>query len=104
MDRIDIQKEVHPVGFFDIENQNATYSSIELREKVTTLVSGTIKFLCLLIARRHTVTVQVILITLMRIAMRIFGLFNGVFMHLRFQMYIKSTESSETVRYSTRRI
>lgn len=34
MDRIDIQKEVHPVGFFDIENQNATYSSIELREKV----------------------------------------------------------------------
>ena len=41
MDRIDIQKEVHPVGFFDIENQNATYSSIELREKVTTLVSGT---------------------------------------------------------------
>ena len=34
MDRIDIQKEVHPVGFFDIENQNATYSSIELRKKV----------------------------------------------------------------------
>ena len=34
MDRIDIQKEVHPVGSFDIENQNATYSSIELREKV----------------------------------------------------------------------
>lgn len=34
MDRIDIQKEVHPVGFFDIENQNATYSSMELREKV----------------------------------------------------------------------
>lgn len=34
MDRIDIQKEVHSVGFFDIENQNATYSSMELREKV----------------------------------------------------------------------
>ncbi|WP_270391937.1 hypothetical protein [Mediterraneibacter faecis] len=34
MNRIDIQKEVHQVGFVDIENQNATYSSIELREKV----------------------------------------------------------------------
>ena len=34
MDRIDIQKEVHPVGFFDMENQNATYSSAELRNKV----------------------------------------------------------------------
>lgn len=34
MDRIDIQKEVHPVGFFDMENQNATYTSVELRRKV----------------------------------------------------------------------
>lgn len=34
MDRIDIQKEVHPVGFFDIEKQNASYSSKELRKKV----------------------------------------------------------------------
>ena len=34
MDRIDIQKEVHPVGFFDMENQNAPYSSAELRNKV----------------------------------------------------------------------
>lgn len=34
MDQIDTQKEVHPVGFFDIENRNATYSSMELREKV----------------------------------------------------------------------
>lgn len=34
MDRIDIQKEVHPVGFFDMENQNATYSSDELRNEV----------------------------------------------------------------------
>ena len=34
MDRIDIQKEVHPVGFFDMKNQNATYTSAELRRKV----------------------------------------------------------------------
>ena len=34
MDRIDIQKDVHPVGFFDMENQNATYTSAELRRKV----------------------------------------------------------------------
>ena len=34
MDRIDIQKEVHPVGFFDIEKETSTYSSKELREKV----------------------------------------------------------------------
>lgn len=36
MDRIDIQKEVHPVGFFDMENENSTYSSKELRKKVET--------------------------------------------------------------------
>ena len=34
MDRIDIQKEVQPVGFFEMENQNTTYSSAELRNKV----------------------------------------------------------------------
>ncbi len=34
MDRIDIQKEVHPVGFFDIENESPTYSSAQLRKKV----------------------------------------------------------------------
>ena len=34
MDRIDIQKEVHPVGFFDMENESSTYSSAELRKKV----------------------------------------------------------------------
>lgn len=34
MDRIDIQKEVHPVDFFDMGNQSSTYSSGELREKV----------------------------------------------------------------------
>lgn len=40
-----------------------------------------------------------------RIAMKIFGLFNGVtFMPLRFQMYIKNTESVAAVRYSTRRM
>lgn len=34
MDRIDIQKEVQPVGFFEMENQNTTYSSAELRNEV----------------------------------------------------------------------
>lgn len=34
MDRIDIQKEVHSVDFFDMGNQSSTYSSGELREKV----------------------------------------------------------------------
>lgn len=34
MDRIDIQKEVHPVGFFDMENESSTYSSEDLRKKV----------------------------------------------------------------------
>ena len=34
MDRIDIQKEVHPVGFFDMKNESSTYSSAELRKKV----------------------------------------------------------------------
>lgn len=34
MDQIDIQKEVHPVGFFDMENESSTYSSAELRKKV----------------------------------------------------------------------
>lgn len=36
MDRIDIQKEVHPVGFFDMENEGSTRSSAELRKKVDT--------------------------------------------------------------------
>ena len=34
MDRIDIQKEVHPVDFFDMENKTTSYSSAELRKKV----------------------------------------------------------------------
>lgn len=34
MDRIDIQKEVHPVAFFDIENCAQAPSSEELRERV----------------------------------------------------------------------
>ena len=34
MDRIDIQKQVHPVGFFEMDNQQASCSSEELRRKV----------------------------------------------------------------------
>lgn len=34
MDRIDIQKEVHPVNFFDMENKAMSYSSLELRKRV----------------------------------------------------------------------
>ena len=34
MDRIDIQKQVHPVDFFEMENQQASYSSEDLRKKV----------------------------------------------------------------------
>ena len=34
MDRIDIQKEVHPVDFFNTSNNSQTKSSAELREKV----------------------------------------------------------------------
>lgn len=34
MDRIDIQKEVHPVDFFDMENKKTAYSSAELRKRV----------------------------------------------------------------------
>ena len=34
MDRIDIQKEVHPVDFFSIKDKTAGHSSAELREKV----------------------------------------------------------------------
>ena len=34
MDRIDIQKEVHPVNFFEIANQKSYCSSEELRNKV----------------------------------------------------------------------
>lgn len=34
MDRIDIQKEVHPVNFFEMENKTMSYSSLELRKRV----------------------------------------------------------------------
>ena len=34
MDRMDIQKEVHPVDFFTMKDQRAAYSSAELRKKV----------------------------------------------------------------------
>lgn len=34
MDRIDIQKEVYPVGFFDVANASPAPSSAQLREKV----------------------------------------------------------------------
>ena len=34
MDRIDIQKEVHPVNFFSIAEQKSYYTSEELRGKV----------------------------------------------------------------------
>lgn len=34
MDRMDIQKEVHPVDFFTMKDQRASYSSAELRKKV----------------------------------------------------------------------
>lgn len=34
MDRIDIQKTVHAVGFFEINSANPARSSVELREKV----------------------------------------------------------------------
>lgn len=34
MDRIDIQKQVHPVGFFEMDNQQASCSSEKLRRKV----------------------------------------------------------------------
>ena len=34
MDRIDIQKEVKPVNFFNLENQKESLSSAWIREKV----------------------------------------------------------------------
>ncbi len=34
MDRIDIQKEVHPVGFFDLDQAKPSLSSKEIRDKV----------------------------------------------------------------------
>ena len=34
MDRIDIQKEVKPVNYFELEQENNTMTSKEIREKV----------------------------------------------------------------------
>ena len=34
MDRIDIQKSVHPVSFFGVGNEKSSVSSVEIREKV----------------------------------------------------------------------
>ena len=34
MDRIDIQKEVHPVGYFELKNETSAMSSEEIRKKV----------------------------------------------------------------------
>ena len=34
MDRIDIQKEVKPVNYFELEQENHTMTSKEIREKV----------------------------------------------------------------------